>query len=84
MNKVGVKKILNRIWPLEIVLMAVPSFLLIIFKIDIFYGYFIFDLNLPFSKETVVTIFMAYELILSGIVAMSISYVLAIIINQFR
>jgi hypothetical protein len=82
MNKLRLRQILKRLWPLEIMLMTIPAFLLITFKIDVFHGFFIFNLKLPFSKETIITIFMAYELILSVIMAMSISYVIAIIITK--
>jgi hypothetical protein len=82
MNKLKLRQILKRFWPLEIFLMAIPTFLLIAFGIDVFHGFFIFDLMLPFSKETILTIFMTYELILSFIVAMSLSYLIAIIITK--
>jgi hypothetical protein len=82
MNRLRIKQILKRLWPLEIFLMTIPAFLLIALEIDIFHGFFIFNLKLPFSKETIVTIFMTYELILSVIMAMSISYVIAIVITK--
>ncbi|MFP3040749.1 hypothetical protein LQZ19_02900 [Treponema primitia] len=83
MNNKNIKAIFKRLLPLEIFLMIVPILLLILFEIDIFHGRFIFELDLSFSQETILTIFMGYELILSTVSAMMISYVLAIIINQF-
>jgi hypothetical protein len=64
--------------------MFIPALLLAGFEIDVFNGYFIFNLKLAFSKETVVTVFMTYELLLSIVAAISVTYLIAILVNLFK
>lgn len=83
MNKIKLKQTQEKLWLLEFVLMGIPAYLLV-FKIDIFNGFSILTFNLPFSNETLMLIFIAYELIMSAVTAISITYFISVVINLLK